>query len=74
MAAEPAGLSTPKALTATFTRLRALEKGEDSRLGILQLGASHTASHYFTDAMRTALTALRRRGRGFIAAGKPRTG
>jgi lysophospholipase L1-like esterase len=71
-AAEPAGFQhLDKALTTTFTRLRALEKGDDTRLGILQLGASHTASHYFTDAMRTALAQrFGDAGRGFIAAGK----
>ncbi|PTL81281.1 GDSL-type esterase/lipase family protein [Vitiosangium sp. GDMCC 1.1324] len=63
--------NTDKTLTATFSRMRALEKGETSRLGILQLGASHTASHYFTDALRNALTKrFGDAGRGFIAAGK----
>jgi len=69
---EPPGLQhLDKALTTTFTRLRSLEKGDSAHLGILQLGASHTASHYFTDALRTALTKrFGDAGRGFIAAGK----
>ena len=71
--AEPTGLrDADKALTATFTRLRALEKGEGTRTDILQMGASHTASHFFTDALRGALTArFGDGGRGYIAAGKP---
>ncbi|WP_257453318.1 GDSL-type esterase/lipase family protein [Archangium lipolyticum] len=71
-AVEPMGLqNSDKALTATFTRLHSLEKGESSRLGVLQMGASHTASHYFTDALRAALTKrFGDAGRGFIAAGK----
>jgi lysophospholipase L1-like esterase len=60
------------ALVKTFTRLGRREAGEALRVGISQLGASHTASHYFTDAVREVLA---RRfgdaGRGFIAAGKP---
>ena len=73
IAAEPSGLqNTEKSLTATFRRLSKLEKGEDARLGILQIGASHTASHYFTDAMRNALaTRFGDAGRGYISAGKP---
>jgi len=69
---DPAGLqNADKALSATFTHLLALEKGEGSRLGILQMGASHTASHYFTDALRGALTKrFGDAGRGFIAAGR----
>jgi lysophospholipase L1-like esterase len=72
VAAEPSGLqNTEKSLTATFTRLRKLEKGDTARLGILQMGASHTASHHFTDAMRNALAKrFGDAGRGFIAAGK----
>ncbi|HYO59922.1 GDSL-type esterase/lipase family protein [Archangium sp.] len=72
VATEPPGIqNTEKSLTATFTRLRMLEKGDNARLGILQMGASHTASHYFTDAMRNALAKrFGDAGRGFIAAGK----
>lgn len=70
--AEPPGLrDADKALGATFTRMRALEKGEDARVNIVQLGASHTAAHYFTDALRRALTGrFGESGRGYIAAGK----
>ncbi len=73
VATEPQGLqNADKALTATFARMLALEKKAQSpRLGILQIGASHTASHYFTDVMRTTLTQrFGDAGRGFIAAGK----
>ncbi|HEX8441509.1 GDSL-type esterase/lipase family protein, partial [Archangium sp.] len=74
VATEPHGLQdADKALAATFARMRALEekKAEGSRLGILQIGASHTASHYFTDVLRTAMTKrFGDAGRGFIAAGK----
>ncbi len=72
VATEPQGFQhADKSLTTTLTRLLALEKGENTRLGILQMGASHTASHYFTDAMRTALAKrFGDAGRGFIAAGK----
>lgn len=59
------------ALTKTFDRLRRRESGEALRVGIAQLGASHTASHYFTDAVRGVLTKrFGDAGRGFIAAGK----
>jgi lysophospholipase L1-like esterase len=75
VAEDPPGLiDGVTALRGTFSRMRALEeeKKDAERLGILQLGASHTSSHYFTDAVRTALTKrLGDAGRGFIAAGKP---
>jgi lysophospholipase L1-like esterase len=61
-------------LKSTFARMRALEadKKDAERLGIVQLGASHTSAHYFTDAVRGALSKrFGDGGRGFIAAGKP---
>ncbi|MBZ4396157.1 GDSL-type esterase/lipase family protein [Myxococcus sp. AS-1-15] len=59
------------ALTRTFDKLRRRESGEALRVGIAQLGASHTASHYFTDAVRDVLSKrFGDAGRGFIAAGK----
>ncbi|WP_434383923.1 GDSL-type esterase/lipase family protein [Melittangium boletus] len=69
---DPPGLrDADRALSTTFTRMLALEKGEPTRLGILQLGASHTASHYFTDTLRGALSQrLGDAGRGFVAAGR----
>ncbi|HEX8699131.1 MAG TPA: GDSL-type esterase/lipase family protein, partial [Myxococcaceae bacterium] len=74
LAEDPPGLiDGATALKGTFARMRALEEEEKDaeRLGILQMGASHTASHQFTDAVRTALTKrLGDSGRGFIAAGK----
>ncbi|MDY7227505.1 GDSL-type esterase/lipase family protein [Hyalangium rubrum] len=75
LAEDPPGLiDAATALKGTFARMRALEqeKKDAERLGILQLGASHTASHVFTDAVRGALSKkLGDGGRGFIAAGKP---
>ncbi|WP_224244556.1 GDSL-type esterase/lipase family protein [Hyalangium gracile] len=71
---DPPGLvDGATALKGTFARLRALEqKQATERLGIVQLGASHTSAHYFTDAVRGALTRkFADAGRGFIAAGKP---
>ena len=60
------------ALVKTFERLKRREAGEALRVGISQLGASHTASHYFTDAVREVLVKrFGDAGRGFIAAGKP---
>ncbi len=60
------------ALVKTFDRLKRREAGEALRVGISQLGASHTASHYFTDAVREVLAKrFGDAGRGFIAAGKP---
>lgn len=73
---DPPGLiDGATALKGTFARLQALEeKKSTERLGIVQLGASHTAAHYFTDAVRGSLTQMfGDGGRGFIAAGKPST-
>ncbi|QSQ12886.1 hypothetical protein JY572_31730 [Myxococcus landrumensis] len=69
---DAAGLQgADSALLKTFDRLRRREAGEALRVGIAQLGASHTASHYFTDAVRGVLTQrFGDAGRGFIAAGK----
>lgn len=57
-------------LTRFFTQLRALERKKQGRVAVLQLGASHTAGHMFTDQSR-ALLAERfgGAGRGFVAAG-----
>jgi lysophospholipase L1-like esterase len=75
VAEDPPGLiHGVTALKGTFARMRALEqeKKDAERLGILQLGASHTSAHHFTDTVRGALTKrLGDGGRGFIAAGKP---
>jgi lysophospholipase L1-like esterase len=73
MVEDPPGLiEGSTALKGTFARLRALEeKKETERLGIVQLGASHTSAHYFTDAVRGSLSKkFGDGGRGFIAAGK----
>lgn len=74
MVEDPSGLvEGATALKGTFARLRALEeKKATERLGLVQLGASHTAAHYFTDAVRGTFTKkFGDGGRGFIAAGKP---
>lgn len=71
---DPPGLiDGATALKGTFARLQALEeKKATERLGIVQLGASHTAAHFFTDTVRGALAKkFGEAGRGFIAAGKP---
>jgi lysophospholipase L1-like esterase len=73
--ADPPGLrGAPAALSTTFARMRALEMKEPLRLGIVQLGASHTSAHYFSDAVRASLSKrFGDAGRGFIAAGKAST-
>ncbi len=70
---DPPGLQgADAALVKTFERLGRREAGQALRVGITQLGASHTASHYFTDAVREVLAKrFGDAGRGFIAAGKP---
>ena len=63
--------ATP-ALQRTFESLARRESGAKLRVGIAQLGASHTAAHVFSDTVRDALTKrFGDAGRGFIAAGKP---
>lgn len=63
--------ATP-ALLHTFESLARRDSGAKLRVGIAQLGASHTAAHFFSDAVRDALTKrFGDAGRGFIAAGKP---
>ncbi|RKH56496.1 GDSL-type esterase/lipase family protein [Corallococcus llansteffanensis] len=72
-AADMSGLqnATP-ALQHTFEALARRESGAKLRVGIAQLGASHTAAHFFSDTVRDALTKrFGDAGRGFIAAGKP---
>ncbi|WNG30456.1 hypothetical protein F0U62_45445 [Cystobacter fuscus] len=68
---DPPGLQhADKALSATFKHLLALEKGEGSRVGILQFGASPTDTRPLTEAVRGALTKrFGDAGRGFISAG-----
>ena len=69
--ADPAGLHFPEALARTFAAWRGREEGAPERLAIAQLGASHTAAHFFSDRVRSALGArFGERGRGYIAAGK----
>jgi lysophospholipase L1-like esterase len=60
------------ALRRTFDALARRERGAKLRVGIAQLGASHTAAHFFSDKVREALSKrFGDAGRGFIAAGKP---
>ncbi|MCY1039943.1 GDSL-type esterase/lipase family protein [Corallococcus sp. bb12-1] len=71
--ADPTGLqnATP-ALNRMFEALGRREAGAKLRVGIAQVGASHTAAHFFSDTVRAALTKrFGDAGRGFIAAGKP---
>lgn len=58
-------------LGRVFDKLAQLSRGERERVGIVQLGASHTAAHFFTDETRRLLgERYGDAGRGFIAAGK----
>ncbi|AEI64707.1 hypothetical protein LILAB_14010 [Corallococcus macrosporus] len=70
--ADPMGLQdADTALVRTFDKLKRREAGEPVRVGVAQLGGSHTASHFFTDAVREVLTKrFGDAGRGFVAAGK----
>lgn len=71
---DPRGLdaNAGAALERTFRKLRALEETGQGRVAVVQLGASHTAAHLFTDAVRQLMVArFGDGGRGFIAAGKP---
>lgn len=73
---EPAGLEdlSGRALARFFAKLDdlAARKERAPRVSVVQLGASHTAGHAFTDEVRGELA---RRfgpaGRGFVAAGRP---
>lgn len=68
---DPPGLESPEALAPLFAKLLALEGQKETRVGLLQLGASHTSSHMFTDAVRARLgERFGEAGRGFIAAGR----
>lgn len=58
-------------LGRVFEKLTALTKGERDRVGVVQLGASHTSAHFFTDEVRRRFaTRFGDAGRGFVAAGK----
>lgn len=58
-------------LSRFFDHLRALERGEVTRVAIGQLGASHTAGQMWTDRMRERLTErFGSAGRGFISVGR----
>lgn len=62
----------PERLRRVFARLDALASGHASRVGMMQLGASHTAAHFFTDQVRRRLAArFGDAGRGYIAVGRP---
>ncbi len=64
-------LENPEALAPFFARLRTLERGHIGRVSIAQIGASHTAAHFFTDESRRLLAdRFGSAGRGFVAAGK----
>ncbi|HEY8205926.1 MAG TPA: GDSL-type esterase/lipase family protein [Myxococcaceae bacterium] len=70
---DPTGLedASGRALSRSFGALRALEQAHTGRVAIAQLGASHTAAHYFTDQLRKRLAdRFGGSGRGFVAAGK----
>ncbi len=68
---DPPGLVNPSALDRVFDKLHRLEAGQGGRVGIAQLGASHTAALMFTDEVRERMVKrFGGAGRGFIAAGK----
>ncbi|MCC6811825.1 MAG: hypothetical protein IT381_30630 [Deltaproteobacteria bacterium] len=72
--ADPSGLIDPSgvAFQRVFKKLERLEKEKKGRVAIVQLGASHTAGHMFTDEARAVLQArFGDAGRGFVAAGAP---
>ncbi len=71
-AGDPPGLALSQgALDRIFARLRSLERGGSEPVSIVQMGASHTASHMFTDEARAQLAGVfGEAGRGFVAAGK----
>lgn len=70
----PSGEEPPppkKALAHFFEKLRALERGEVTRVAIGQLGASHTAGQMWTDRMRQRLgERFGVAGRGFVSVGR----
>ncbi len=68
---DPPGLVNPSALDRVFDKLHRLESGQGGRVGMVQLGASHTAALMFTDEVRERMVKrFGGAGRGFIAAGK----
>jgi lysophospholipase L1-like esterase len=72
--ADPPGIIDPsgRALSRIFDKMSRLEKDKRGRVAMVQLGASHTAGHMFTDEMRALLQArFGDAGRGFVAAGAP---
>jgi lysophospholipase L1-like esterase len=71
--ADAAGLEGAQgpALDRFFTLLGEAAKGRGGAVRVVQLGASHTAAHMFTDEVRGLLTRkFGSAGRGFISAGK----
>ncbi|MGV3624297.1 MAG: GDSL-type esterase/lipase family protein, partial [Archangium sp.] len=64
-------LENPEALSPFFAKLRTLERARIGRVAIVQIGASHTAAHFFTDETRKLLSdRFGGAGRGYVAAGK----
>lgn len=59
-------------LARVFQKLQLLSRGDRERVAVVQLGASHTSAHFFTDQVRRRLASrFGDAGRGFVAAGKP---
>lgn len=72
--AEPTGLENAPGVSKTIEKLAALKKEKSAApsVRVVQLGASHTAGHMFTDTVRSELAKkFGPAGRGFIAAGRP---
>lgn len=70
---DPPGIGAPERLERFFEKLDALAAGtRPSPVGVVQIGASHTAAHFFTDTAREKLARkFGGAGRGFVAAGAP---
>lgn len=68
---DPPGIGAPERLERFFGKLDALDRKErQAPVNVAQIGASHTAAHFFTDAARTRLAKeFGGSGRGFVAAG-----
>ena len=70
---DPPGIGAPERLEHFFEKLSALRAGtRQTPARIVQIGASHTAAHFFTDTARKRLAEkFGSAGRGFVAAGAP---
>lgn len=70
---DPPGIGGGERLDGFFRKLDDLKSGRRvESVNVVQIGASHTAAHFFTDQARKRLgEVFGVAGRGFVAAGKP---